>query len=96
MLKNFRENPTFSQVIPERSIESGGILVEVKGTGFKLLQRPRMVIKDGKRIMKGPECNVVRDDLIVCMTPGLEIPHNRFIKYLLLFFVIAISNEYFG
>ncbi|VDK64486.1 unnamed protein product [Onchocerca ochengi] len=71
------ENPTFAQVIPERSIESGGITVDVLGTGFKLLQRPHMVVRDEKRIMKGPQCNIVRDDLIFCKTPSLEIPHNR-------------------
>lgn len=78
--RNFRENPTFAQVIPERSIESGGIIVDVVGTGFKLLQRPHMVVRDEKKVMKGPQCNVVRDDLIFCKTPSLEIPHNRFMK----------------
>uniref|UniRef100_A0A8R1XYX6 Sema domain-containing protein n=1 Tax=Onchocerca volvulus TaxID=6282 RepID=A0A8R1XYX6_ONCVO len=73
----YEENPTFAQVIPERSIESGGITVDVLGTGFKLLQRPHMVVRDEKRIMKGPQCNIVRDDLIFCKTPSLEIPHNR-------------------
>ncbi|KAL3982306.1 Plexin cytoplasmic RasGAP domain family protein [Acanthocheilonema viteae] len=73
----YEENPTFAQIIPERSIESGGIIVDVMGTGFKLLQRPYMVVRDEKRVMKGPQCNVVRDDLIFCKTPSLEIPHDR-------------------
>uniref|UniRef100_A0A915PJ57 Sema domain-containing protein n=1 Tax=Setaria digitata TaxID=48799 RepID=A0A915PJ57_9BILA len=73
----YEENPTFAQVIPERSIESGGIIVDVMGTGFKLLQRPHMVVRDEKKIIKGPQCSIVRDDLIFCKTPSLEIPHNR-------------------
>lgn len=74
----FRKNPTFTQVIPERSTESGGIIVDVTGSGFKLLQRPHMVVVDEGRTMKGPRCDVVHDDLMFCKTPNLEIPHNRF------------------
>ncbi|VDN05642.1 unnamed protein product [Thelazia callipaeda] len=73
----FKENPTFAQVTPERSIESGGILVDVTGTGFKLLQRPYMIVRDEKRTMRGPQCDIARDDLMFCKTPSLEIPHDR-------------------
>lgn len=55
-------------------------MVDVMGTGFKLLQRPHMVVRDDKKIMKGPQCNIVRDDLIFCKTPSLEIPHDRSIN----------------
>ncbi|VDK60639.1 unnamed protein product [Gongylonema pulchrum] len=47
------------------------------GTGFKLLQRPHMIVVDEGRSMKGPRCDIVHDDLMFCKTPNLEIPHDR-------------------
>lgn len=62
----------------ERSIASGGITVDVFGTGFKLLQRPHMVILHADRVLRGPKCDIERDDLMHCKTPNLEITRDRF------------------
>lgn len=73
-----------SQVRFERSIASGGILVDVFGTGFKLLQRPHMLVMDEDRAIRGPRCIIERDDLMHCYTPDLMIPNDRY-----LFIVLA-------
>ncbi|CAJ0568999.1 unnamed protein product, partial [Mesorhabditis spiculigera] len=45
----YRNNPKIFEVRPEHSIMAGGIVVDVAGDGFKLLQRPHMLLyADGK------------------------------------------------
>uniref|UniRef100_A0A915ADH7 Sema domain-containing protein n=2 Tax=Parascaris univalens TaxID=6257 RepID=A0A915ADH7_PARUN len=73
----YEKAPTVSQVRFERSIASGGILVDVFGTGFKLLQRPYMLVMDEDRAIRGPRCIIERDDLMHCYTPDLMIPNDR-------------------
>lgn len=73
----YEKKPRFVSVRPERSIASGGIVVDVYGTGFKLVQRPHMVVMDEDRAVKGPICEIERDDLMHCKTPDLQIPDDR-------------------
>lgn len=40
----FSANPKVSSVLPERSVSAGGIRVDVKGEGFRILQRPKMIL----------------------------------------------------
>ncbi len=48
--------------------------------GFKLLQRPHMVVMDDERAVKGPLCTVAMDELLYCQTPNLQIPSTRRIQ----------------
>ena len=73
----FRKNPVFSNLRFGRSIASGGIVVDVYGTGFSLLDRVHMAVVDGVRVLKGASCTIARDDLMHCFTPDLKIPHKR-------------------
>ncbi|VDL67938.1 unnamed protein product [Nippostrongylus brasiliensis] len=41
---NFALNPRISTILPAKSIVAGGVQIDVKGEGFALLQRPRMVL----------------------------------------------------
>ncbi|WKY07930.1 hypothetical protein Q1695_007433 [Nippostrongylus brasiliensis] len=69
---NFALNPRISTILPAKSIVAGGVQIDVKGEGFALLQRPRMVlINDRGIIQAGPVCEVEDDGLMVCITPGL-------------------------
>ncbi|KHJ87831.1 IPT/TIG domain protein, partial [Oesophagostomum dentatum] len=68
----FVSNPRVSTIVPAKSIAAGGVKIDVKGEGFALLQRPRMVlINDRGVIQAGPVCEVEDDGLMVCLTPGL-------------------------
>ncbi|KIH66538.1 plexin cytoplasmic region [Ancylostoma duodenale] len=68
----FVSNPRVSTIVPAKSIAAGGVQIDVKGEGFALLQRPRMVlINDRGVIQAGPVCEVEDDGLMVCLSPGL-------------------------
>lgn len=66
-----------TSVRPEKSIISGGIQVEVRGTGFDLIQRPHMVVIEDDRSLVGPRCRIEHSELMFCRTPDLKIPPNR-------------------
>ncbi|KAK5971276.1 Sema domain-containing protein [Trichostrongylus colubriformis] len=69
---NFALNPRVSTVLPAKSIAAGGVQIDVKGEGFALLQRPRMVLISDRGVYQaGPVCEVEDDSLMVCITPGL-------------------------
>ncbi|KAF8370327.1 plx-1 [Pristionchus pacificus] len=65
-------NPKVSSVLPERSVSAGGIRVDVKGEGFRILQRPKMILFGrGDIKTEGKDC-VIRDDShMECFTPSL-------------------------
>ncbi|VDK43817.1 unnamed protein product, partial [Cylicostephanus goldi] len=68
----FVSNPRVSTIVPAKSIAAGGVKIDVKGEGFALLQRPRMVLINDRGIIEsGPICDVEDDGLMVCLTPGL-------------------------
>lgn len=46
----FRSNPRVSTIIPAKSIAAGGVQIDVKGEGFALLQRPRMVLINDRSV----------------------------------------------
>ncbi|PIO63528.1 IPT/TIG domain protein, partial [Teladorsagia circumcincta] len=69
---NFALNPRVSTVLPAKTIAAGGVQIDVKGEGFALLQRPRMVLINDRGVHQaGPVCEVEDDSLMVCITPGL-------------------------
>uniref|UniRef100_A0A0N5AQC5 Sema domain-containing protein n=1 Tax=Syphacia muris TaxID=451379 RepID=A0A0N5AQC5_9BILA len=70
---SFRRNPTISGTAFIKSIESGGILTDVSGTDFHLVQRPYMVVYDEDKIFKSSECTILGDNLIQCLTPAVTI-----------------------
>lgn len=76
-LITFRKNPNVSRTEFTRSIASGGILVDVRGIGFRSLQKSFIVMFDDNRVLKGGQCRVIRDDLMQCLTPALNISRNR-------------------
>jgi hypothetical protein len=66
-----------TSVRPERSIAAGGIEVEVRGSGFDLIQRPHMVVVESDTAFVGPRCRVDNPELMYCKTPDLRIPPSR-------------------
>ncbi|CAJ0936168.1 unnamed protein product, partial [Mesorhabditis belari] len=67
----YSPNPQTQRVTPEHSIIAGGITVDVEGSGFRLLQRPAMLLyADGRAPQTGPPCVIDSDSLMLCKTPS--------------------------
>ncbi|GMT23527.1 hypothetical protein PFISCL1PPCAC_14824 [Pristionchus fissidentatus] len=65
-------NPKTSSVSPERSVAAGGIRVDVRGEGFRILQRPKMILVGrGEVKTEGKECTIRDDSHMECFTPPL-------------------------
>ena len=76
----FRKDPKVTSVRPEKSIASGGIRVNVRGSGFGLIQRPHLVVMESDRAWLGPRCTIMGDETMTCLTPDLHIPKDRLMQ----------------
>ncbi|KRZ39430.1 Plexin-A4, partial [Trichinella pseudospiralis] len=69
----FEEDPTVLAVTPQRSIVSGGVLVDVRGERFHLVQRMTMhfTLQD-RQTSRSAECSILTNQLALCRTPSLS------------------------
>ncbi|KAF7629263.1 Sema domain-containing protein [Meloidogyne graminicola] len=77
LVKLFSANPSIENVPKPVSTVSGGILIDVKGNGLDLLQRPRMLITFEGQNFWGGKCEVIDEHLMICRTPPLELSLDR-------------------
>lgn len=68
---HFKPNPAVRSIRPEKTIEAGGVAVEVRGQRFSLVQRPRMYVSYAGEEHEGEPCVVATDEAMLCRTPAL-------------------------
>ncbi|XP_071807388.1 plexin-A2-like [Asterias amurensis] len=71
----YQPNPRVSAIQPQKSVESGGRLVNVTGVHFEQIQSP-IIRMSADREFFDENCTVKTDTLIMCKTPNVSSAFN--------------------
>lgn len=66
-------NPQVTDLIPKKSVQSGGIPMNVYGRDFSIIQRPQMIVWVGNKDYVG-DCKRKRDSHLICYFPNITEP----------------------
>ncbi|XP_070559928.1 plexin-2-like [Ptychodera flava] len=69
----FTEDPTVTDINPSESMMSGGRQINVTGTYFTSIRKPRMLITAGRTFVSEKPCDVRSFSEMTCTTPPVDI-----------------------